>query len=250
SARLCPPIENLVLTVKSHQVEAAIKGVKHALSSSSKIFLLQNGMGTLEKVTQLLDGLVAAKNIYPGINTHGVYLKAGDSGSVQVVHAGEGEILFGNNYLKPQINNPAEEIASLQRLSLSIFWSDKIEHKLWLKLAINAVINPLTAIHNCLNGELLSSQRLANEMALLCSEITSLYRAMDLNISEKELTSEITRVIKNTAQNQSSMLQDIKSGKKTEIDEITGYLLEKANQFQITMKRHQRLYHNIKSMDY
>jgi 2-dehydropantoate 2-reductase len=240
-------IKNLLLTVKSHQVEDAILGIKHALTTKSKIYLLQNGMGNLEKVTKLLQGTVPAIQIYPGTNTHGVYLRV--SNNLTVVHAGIGEIFFGDNYLVDDslVNERRRqnELNQLATLNLSIKWSDAIEQQLWLKLAVNAVINPMTAIQKCLNGELLQSESLTKEIDSLCKETAALFEILNINITHNEIIDAVYSVIDKTSNNQSSMLQDITSKKISEIDSISGHLLNSANENSIAMPHHLFNYQQI-----
>jgi len=246
-------IECLLLTVKSYQVEQAILSIRKYLTSTSQIFLLQNGMGTIEKVTQLLTNTLPQKQIYPGTNTHGVYLRKEPSGRLDVIHAGIGQLVFGNNFLVQKITtgeNTGEIILPeclehLQNLALNTSWTKNIAQKLWLKLAVNAAINPLTAVNNCLNGTLLQSEKLKVQLDLLCEETAELFNRMGIDIKKNELYEEVHAVVTKTAANKSSMLQDINSGKRTEIEAITGYLLKKADKFNVPMKAHHKLYCEI-----
>jgi len=241
----CPSIDNLLLAVKAQQVEAAINGIKTALKESTQVFLLQNGMGTLETVNKLLAGIVAPTQIYPGSNSHGVYLSINAKERRQVIHAGYGNVVIGRNYLATKEKNQPECLNQLKQLSLGVSWVPDIERRLWLKIAINAAINPLTATHQCLNGELLDSEALIKQVELLCSETADLYKTLDLNIDKDELIHEVFNVIVKTAGNQSSMLQDTIAGKETEIEAITGYLLSKASSCNVKMETHQTLYQAI-----
>ena len=241
----CKAVEHLVLTVKAHQVETAINDIKAALKPTTKIFLLQNGMGTLEKVTELLSDIIDPRQIYPGTNTHGVYLSKNATGMLQIVHAGFGNIVIGSNYLVTERHNRPNSIHDLKELALGVSWVDDIEQKLWLKLAINAAINPLTAIQHCLNGELLRKKALKQQVETLCNESSNLFNKIGIEIQQEQLIAEVFDVIVKTADNQSSMLQDVISGKRTEIDAITGYLLKKSKELEILMPEHNKLYQSI-----
>ena len=241
----CQAVGNLILTVKAHQVETAINDIKSALKPTSKIFLLQNGMGTLEKVTELLSDIIDPRQIYPGTNTHGVYLSKNTTGMLQVVHAGFGNIVIGSNYLVTERHNRPNSIHDLKELALGVFWVDDIEQRQWLKLAINAAINPLTAIYHCLNGELLRKNALKQQVETLCNESSNLFNKIGIEIQQEQLIAEVFDVIVKTANNQSSMLQDVISGKRTEIDAITGYLLKKSKELGVLMPEHNKLYQSI-----
>lgn len=241
----CPPIDCLLLTVKSYQVAAAIAAIKSTLTASSQIFLLQNGMGTLEKVTTLLQDILPPDQIFPGSNTHGVYLQKNRSGVLEIIHAGIGQLVFGANYLQSTQNTEPTCLKDFQQLSLNTAWVCDIERRLWLKLAVSATINPLTAINQCKNGALLQSSNLTEQLENLCSEIATLFFALQINISFVELRTEVFSVIEKTASNYSSMFQDINSKKITEIEAITGYLLKMSYKCGINMKLNRMLYQTL-----
>jgi 2-dehydropantoate 2-reductase len=235
----------MILAVKAHQVETAVLSIRDKLSTDSHIFLLQNGMGTLETVTDLLADVLSPGQIYPGVNTNGAYLSKNNLGLLEVIHAGEGNLVFGNNYLCKEQSGQPEIFADLKDSGLGELWSDNIESQLWIKLAVNAVINPLTAVNDCLNGHLLESESLKQQVEQLTSELADLYSRLELAISIDEIIAQVHRVINKTAGNQSSMLQDVHAAKSTEIEAITGYLLKKADILSLPMAAHRRLYQQI-----
>jgi 2-dehydropantoate 2-reductase len=93
---------------------------------------------------------------------------------------------------------------------------------LWGKLAVNCAINPLSALLQVKNGELLHCPEAANLMnraALECAEIA---RAKGIHLPFDDVTAHVHQVATQTADNKSSMLQDIMRGARTECDAING----------------------------
>jgi len=58
---------------------------------------------------------------------------------------------------------------------------------------------------------------------------------------------QVQAVCSRTASNTSSMLQDMKMGRTTEIDSITGILLQEARQAGISIPAHETLYNLVKA---
>jgi 2-dehydropantoate 2-reductase len=93
------------------------------------------------------------------------------------------------------------------------------------KLAINAVINPATALHNVNNGGLLSDT-LRDEAMLACNEVADILRSIGDAALADQVHDIVTRVARETAANTSSMRADVMAGRGTEVEAILGYLLE------------------------
>jgi 2-dehydropantoate 2-reductase len=110
------------------------------------------------------------------------------------------------------------------------------------KLAMNAVINPLTALMNCENGELLYNYSLTRVTRLLLHEISSVICALpelqgipgiESRFSPERLRWMVTQLASKTAKNHSSMLQDVRAGKTTEIEYLNGYIVRRGEELGI-----------------
>jgi 2-dehydropantoate 2-reductase len=99
---------------------------------------------------------------------------------------------------------------------------------LWLKLAVNCAINPLSALHDCPNGEV--PERAGAIFDPLLAELHALLSSEGVSLSLAELRERILAVIRATASNSSSMRQDVLAGRRTEIDFILGHAWRSARQ--------------------
>jgi len=127
-------------------------------------------------------------------------------------------------------------------------WDADIDSALWHKLAINCAINPLTAVHGCVNGELAEQPGLAAQVAGLCREISQVSYAAGYTATAQRIAQTAMDVIRATASNQSSMLQDVEAGRQTEINYITGYLLKVADAHGIPAPMNAALYEKVNSL--
>ena len=80
------------------------------------------------------------------------------------------------------------------------------------------------------------------EVASLCAEVASVIEREGLHTSAEDLRCYVEQVIESTAENISSMLQDVRAFRHTEIDYITGYLLKRARSHGIAVPENARLY--------
>jgi 2-dehydropantoate 2-reductase len=89
-----------------------------------------------------------------------------------------------------------------------------------MKLAVNAAINPLTALTRATNGDVAADPNLAQLAAYLASEAAAV--AASLGIVLDRPVERALEVARATGENRSSMLRDIELGRRTEIEAITG----------------------------
>jgi len=104
------------------------------------------------------------------------------------------------------------------------------------KIAVNASLNPLTVLLDCRNGDLLHNWYATRVMRLLVAEISVIIRALpevrglpnvEARFSAAKLEARVRSIIQSTALNYSSMLVDVRNGRPTEINYITGFLVRK-----------------------
>lgn len=214
-------IHALIITTKANQAMVAFQQVQSLLHVNAPVLLLHNGMGVHE---QLL-ALYPAHLLFCGTTTEAAYRQ----GAASVVHTGSGETRIGQ-FGKSQ---PPEWFSVFADSRQDFYWETDIADSLWRKLLINCAINPLTALHRCRNGELLDKPELRAQAIQVCAELASVCRARgELRLAE-EVQEMAFAVIRKTALNQSSMLQDVLHQRATEIDFISGYLCREASRLQV-----------------
>lgn len=138
--------------------------------------------------------------------------------------------------------------SALNAAGFESYLSNQMERYIWNKLLINAIINPLTAIHRIKNGQLTESPFLLRKMTELYEEGVGLARAMEVNVAE-DLWQQLLLVCQRTAGNSSSMLQDVLQGRQTEIEWINGSLIRMALQLGMSLPCHEALYDRVKLME-
>ncbi len=210
-------ISHLLVTTKAYDVRAAVAGIAHLLAQDSVVLLLVNGMGLAEQLGEDWPQL----DIFCGTSTEGAYTVAPQ----HIRHAGRGETRIGRQGQQ----QPPAWFGQWDGAITRACGTANIATALWSKLAVNCIINPLTAVHGCANGELARRRELAAEVATLCDEIAQISRAAGYADVAATLQQKVAAVIAGTAGNRSSMLQDVERGRRTEIDYITGYLLQVAD---------------------
>ncbi|MFA0071810.1 ketopantoate reductase C-terminal domain-containing protein, partial [Vibrio breoganii] len=98
------------------------------------------------------------------------------------------------------------------------------------------------------NGEL-ADKRFSEVLSSIIKELTQVMHAEGITCSFDELEISVNKVIRETAQNNSSMQQDMFYQRKTEIDFITGHLIKTALKHQIEVPVNQKLFELVKERE-
>ncbi len=229
----------LILPVKAYQVMSVLEQLKPFIQPRHIIVLLHNGMGTIEKVKKRLPNnpLIAATTSYGALKL--------DADTLTETGLGQTHLGWLSN-VDVELKQLIEPI--LSALLPPSNWHQNIALALWNKLAINAVINPLTAIHNLKNGELAKS-KYNTIISNICYEIAIVMQALGYPADNLELFKNVQRVIIATANNYSSMHQDLKFKRQTEIEFINGYVTSQATELNIKVPFNQRLLKQIRQLE-
>lgn len=114
----------------------------------------------------------------------------------------------------------AELLSILDQPWLKVENEADIELRMWRKAALNCIVNPLTALLDCPNGELLAHLDSPLVTGLIGELELVLYRATGqrLALAPGELRAELEQLLITTASNSSSMREDVRAGRETEVE--------------------------------
>jgi 2-dehydropantoate 2-reductase len=120
--------------------------------------------------------------------------------------------------------------------------------KLWGKLFVNVGINALTATLDCKNGELLSLAGARERMETAIQEAIQVAKAKKIEIIGDPVEA-ARSVCQKTAGNVSSMLQDVRKKRKTEIGAINGAVVAFGRELGIETPENKRLMQQVKEIE-
>ena len=208
------PIQHLLITTKSWGAADALANVAHRLTPSTVVVAMMNGMQHVDDVNSVAN----ACQRYFASTTAGCHRVDGIW-----IPAGTGKTLIGTDKTEPE---PAW-LACWKRGVADLSWCDDMTDRLVEKVAINSCINPLTAIHKVTNGALLSPP-FDTEVLSVTEEVSLIVRDLGYEKLAATLPTKVRDVLRDTADNTSSMLNDIVNGRRTESNAILGWLLRQS----------------------
>ena len=250
SNRLDTKIKHLLVCCKSYATIEAILPWRQHLADDAQIILLQNGMGS----AQALQRALPKANIYCATSTDGAWRK----GPFDVVRAGKGETLIGSfsdHLHEAEIPNAMQTLLQMSHVSadgkdqlptLNIAWHTDIRTPMWHKLAINSVINALTAIYQCANGELINHPQGRPRLQQLCIETQDVMARLGIAPMGQGLLKTALRILQQTALNKSSMLQDCQAGRPTEVEAINHYIIEQGALYHLPCAGHKQVCEDLR----
>ncbi|MCJ1430772.1 hypothetical protein MMC27_000122 [Xylographa pallens] len=246
-----PSINHLIVAVKAQNTVAALRSIQHRLTAQSTILFLQNGMGVVDEVDQrLFPSQTGRPHHVIGINSHGL----NSTEPFVITHAGNGSINIGALSTGKQDTSSdylQQTMLQARPLNAVLHSPDEILQLQWEKFVANLVVNPLTAVLDCPNGRL-TQPDMANTIRILTTEISAVIQALpEMSASTKahflpdRLRALVITIAAKTAKNFSSMLQDVRAGKDTEIAYITGYLLRRAEELGLRCEENENLMRGV-----
>ncbi|KAI0883350.1 ketopantoate reductase PanE/ApbA C terminal-domain-containing protein [Annulohypoxylon maeteangense] len=265
-------IRNLIVATKAADAMPQVDRVRGYLSDGAEVAFSQNGMCKLwpplgeAYVAHRWGGDGGSPRWCACVTTHGVTalapfrsLLASPAGvAVGVVGVGAGKGTEEEYLIERILGAPG---LAAKRVGTGELWVAQLE-----KLVVNSVINPLTAVLRCKNGEVFEDRGdgVLDVVDVLLEEAGRTLRGLigdkssegvllsgegdggkGIGGSEEERLEKVREELverfsfsklrvmlysvgEKVAENTSSMLQDVRAGKKTEIEDFNGWLVETA----------------------
>lgn len=242
-------VDLALLCVKSRKVEEAVTAAWPALRRARLMLALQNGISHLEVLSELCRSICWGL----GATSQGATL----AGPGQVLYRGSGPTWIGLPPLQFGADQPCNSSCRASLLQAAAALSGAgipteavadILPYLWNKLLVNVGINALTAINDCPNGVLLDDPGTAELMAAAIGEGARVAEALGIKL-DREPIAAAREVCRATATNISSMLQDIRAGRPTEIGAINGAVVRLANSLGIPVPVNEALVRKVQGLE-
>jgi 2-dehydropantoate 2-reductase len=209
----------ILLCVKSFDTQAACRQVRDLLAPHGLIVSVQNGLGNLEIIAQEFGAprtlgarvIFGAQIIRPGLARVTVYAEP---------------VLVGG--MAPGSPHPAlaRLAADLNQAGIPALQVDNILPHLWGKVLYNCALNPLGAILEAPYGTLGNHPQTRELMRLIIEEIYQVAGARQVTLPQADAAAYFKFFMENlvppTAGHWPSMWQDLKAGRRTEIDALNG----------------------------
>ncbi len=199
----------VIIAVKQYHLEALMPVIS-SIPASIPLIFLQNGMSHLEYLSSLAHEHVFVSTVEHGAKKLNAYTVQHNGVGWWRLAAYRGE------------DEKLQSILACHHKDFPIEYESDYLMLLRVKLIKNLMINPLTAIFQVKNGVLAENQYFKKMMMSLYEELSAVFPEEIVYCSLQD----ILDLCRKTAGNESSMLSDIKAGRKTEVESLTGYAIK------------------------
>jgi 2-dehydropantoate 2-reductase len=216
---IAEPVDLVVVFTKTFHTDAALAGIAAAIGPQTWLLSLQNGLGNDKRLAARASEdriLVGSSSLPSDLVGPGKVRSHGEGGS-KLYPAFGGDPAF------------AGEICELlTRGGLPAVLEPDIHGAIWSKAIFNATMNPLCALTRRTPGFLGAHAESRALIRALVDEGVAVANASGVAIPAQPIH-DLTQVsVTDHADHEASMLQDVKAGRRTEVDAINGAIVEAA----------------------
>ncbi|WP_419175811.1 ketopantoate reductase family protein [Desulfosediminicola sp.] len=230
----------VMLMVKSFDSRCATRSVAHLIDANCPLLSIQTGLGNIE----LMEKVVPKEHILAGFT-----FKSGTAlGGAKVRYGREGKTYLGE--LNGKVTERVQKIANVfEQCGIETKISQRIIGRLWCKVIVFSAINPLSSLLKVPNGCLTSKMESITLMKRLVDEGRAVAEAYDIDLVYDDLNELLFEACQKSANNLSSMLQDILNDRPTEIDAQNGAICRFAARRGITVPTHETMVELVKLLE-
>lgn len=211
--------ELILFCVKTLDTDSVAASLKPFVKSKAIVVSLQNGVDNADRIRAAgLDG-------FPAV----VYVAASVPERGRIKHDARGDLAIGGE---------ANRLADLQRIAATFTQagvpceiSQNIDTALWSKFVFNCALNAISAIAQVGYGTV-GTEQWGRECAIAAAKETiAVGRAVGVQLPEDEIIAKLIAFAQKMGEVRSSTAQDIAKGKRTEADDLNGYVVRRGAEF-------------------
>jgi 2-dehydropantoate 2-reductase len=202
--------------VKAHHTAAVADSLQDKAEQAT-VVSLQNGWGNAD---------VLARSIAPERLVIGVTYHSGTVSSPAVIsHTGAG-LTFVGPFLGQDLSRARGVRDVLWSAGFDVEATADVETEIWKKLVLNAATLPVAAITGLPARDVEGTPEVLAVSDALAGEAAGVARARGLSIDLDERLDRIHTVLRGAGTGKASMLQDVEARRKTEIEAVTGAVVQ------------------------
>ena len=227
----------VVIFTKTFHTDAAISGVQQIITPETWVLTLQNGLGNDDALARHVprEQIMLGTSAYPSDLVAPGHIRSKGEGWSQIYPAFSSDDAFARKVA-----------AALEAGGFPTHLEPKIHEAVWKKAIFNAVMNPLCALTRRTPGFFYQHQESRDLIREGVDEGVAAARANGVMVDAQPIHDLTLVSMTDHADHEASMLQDVKAGRRTEVDAINGAIVTAARKAGIAAPRLETLWRLVK----
>lgn len=234
-----PPVDLMILFVKAMYSESALAQNRGMIGPDTYLMTLQNGSGHEQTLLEFVD----RDHVIIGTTQHNSAVV--EPGVVR--HGGSGLTHIGSLSGAP---GRLDEIArSMTDCGLATDRSANIQKLIWEKLFTNVSASVLTAVLQVPLGFIAQDPNAWSICERLVCEAVAVANADGMGFDARQKVEEVRRVCENSPQGLTSIYADIRDGRRSEVDTISGSVVRASRRNGTPAPTHEAVVALVKALE-
>ncbi|HYL63382.1 MAG TPA: 2-dehydropantoate 2-reductase [Candidatus Methylomirabilis sp.] len=224
--------EIVLFCVKTIDTVETARALAPVVAPGAIVASLQNGVDNAEQI-RAASGIAAISSV--------VYVAASVPEPGIVKHVGRGDLVVG-----PRDGQTEKFAALFERAGVGCRITDNIAGELWTKLTWNCALNALSALGHARYGQIAANADARKVVETTVYEVLAVARAADVHPPGFEdpqaALAGAFKIAAQMAEALSSTAQDMRRGRRTEIDSLNGYISRRGEELRVPTPVNHALY--------
>lgn len=233
-----PRPDLIVLGVKAYDLDEVLSQIEPVLTEQTVILTLQNGIDTEDRLSARLQ----RDCVIGGVAY--IYSKIAEPGVID--HYKKGAVAIGEfmGYESERLLQIRDIFASA---NIPCHLSKDIRRSKWEKMCWNCVFNPITVLIDDHVARALDHPEMTGVIRQIVGEVTAISAAMKVPLP-LDMPERVVKATQEIRDIHTSMYDDWKAGRRTEIDSLNGFIVQKGRELGIPTPVNEALTAMIKTI--
>ncbi len=227
------PLDLILCCVKTYDLEAALAPFAASAGPDTVILPIMNGVDGSERIRKVLP----SAEVWEGL----IYIVARlTSPGVVSISGSSGGLVFGSEIGTPERLTEVEGL--LKSAGIASQRSDQISVAMWEKYLYISPLATLTSYLDLSIGGILGEPRHVETLKALSIELQLIVRAKRIPLKPDFIETTIGKLRSLPPDSTTSMHSDFKNGRKTELDSLTGYVVDLGRRFGLSTPLYSKMF--------
>ncbi len=234
------PVDLIILFVKSLFSRAALNGNKGIIGPNTYLMTLQNGSGHED----ILGEFVPENHVIIGTTEdNGVVLAPGHVRRGGVGNTNIGMLTKDTDGFLPKLKEILDSCGFQGNIH------ENIQQLIWDKLFTNVSLSAVTGVLQVPMGFIAGNEHAWNITRQLIHEAVAVAHGLGLTADEEKITEKVRLTSVNTPEGITSICADLKAGRKTEVNTISGSVVRASKKCGVPAPTHELIVELVHAME-